>query len=149
MLAAGESVPTPESRSKQPVVARKRPHGDRREVRGESGRTVCGQGVEAEFQSQWPWAARCAGDVDSCRDRGAPSAVRNDDVQTPSMLSMLRFRRLAWYVVGGADLSPFFAYSVEPCTMLVWADVDWSRLERRRNDVQINVRWCAAGESWD
>ena len=53
-LAAGGSVPTPESRSKQPVVARKRPNDDRRGVRGESVRTVCGQGVEAEFQSQWP-----------------------------------------------------------------------------------------------
>ena len=40
MEAAGESVPTPESLSRRPVVARKRPNGDRREARGESGRTV-------------------------------------------------------------------------------------------------------------
>ena len=32
------------------------------------------------------------------------------DVQTPSMLSMLRLARFAWYLVGGTDLSPFFAY---------------------------------------
>ena len=44
------------------------------------------------------------------------------DVQTPSMLSMLRLRRFAWYLVGGADLSPFFAYSDESSTMLAWAD---------------------------
>ena len=43
-LAAGGSVPTPESRSEQPVVARKRPNGDRREARGESGRTVLRSG---------------------------------------------------------------------------------------------------------
>ena len=48
------------------------------------------------------------------------------DVQTPSMLSTLRLRRFAWYLVGGADVSPFFAYTDEPGTMLVWADVDWS-----------------------
>ena len=35
------------------------------------------------------------------------------DVQTPSMLPTLRFRRFAWYLVGGAD-----------------------------SVVQVNVRWC-------
>ena len=60
MVAAGESVPSPESRSEQPVVARKRPNGDRREAHGEPGRTVCGQEVKAEFQSQWPWAVQSA-----------------------------------------------------------------------------------------
>ena len=77
MVAAGESVPSPESRSEQPVVARKRPNGDRREAHGESGRTVCGQEVEAEFQSQWPWAVQCAGDVDSCRECGVPKRHKN------------------------------------------------------------------------
>ena len=39
------------------------------------------------------------------------SKERTHDVQTPSMLSMLRPRRVAWYLVGGADLSPFFVCS--------------------------------------
>ena len=34
-----QSAPTPESRSERPVVARKRPYGDRREVCGEPGRS--------------------------------------------------------------------------------------------------------------
>ena len=37
----------------------------------------CGQEVEAEFQSQWPWAVQCAGDVDSCRECGAPKRHKN------------------------------------------------------------------------
>ena len=48
------------------------------------------------------------------------------DVQTPSMLSILKPRRVAWYLVGGADLSPFFVYSDEPGATSVQADVDWS-----------------------
>ena len=48
------------------------------------------------------------------------------DMQTSSMLSTVRLGRSAWYLVGAADLSPFFAYSDEPSTILVWADVDWS-----------------------
>ena len=48
------------------------------------------------------------------------------DVQTPSMLSMLKLRRFAWYFSSAADVSPFFAYSDEPGTMLVWTDADWS-----------------------
>ena len=43
-----------------------------------------------------------------------------------SMLSTLKLRRFAWYLSGAADVSPFFAYSDEPGTMLVWADADWS-----------------------
>ena len=39
---------------------------------------------------------------------------------------MLRLRRFAWYLVGGADLSPFFTYSDDPSTISVRADVDWS-----------------------
>ena len=41
------------------------------------------------------------------------------DMQTPSMLSTLRLRRFASYLVGPADVSPLFAYSDEPCTMSV------------------------------
>ena len=48
------------------------------------------------------------------------------DVQTPSMLSMLKPRRVAWYLVGGADLSPFFVCLDEPGATSVQADVDWS-----------------------
>ena len=43
------------------------------------------------------------------------------DVQTPSMLSMLKPRRVAWYLVGGADLSPFFVCPDEPGAISVWA----------------------------
>ena len=42
------------------------------------------------------------------------------------MLSTLKLRRFAWYLIGAADVSPFFAYSDEPGTMFVWADADWS-----------------------
>ena len=48
------------------------------------------------------------------------------DMQALSMLSMLKLRRFAWYPSGAADVSPFFAYSDEPGTMLVWANADWS-----------------------
>ena len=48
------------------------------------------------------------------------------DMQALSMLSMLKLRRFAWYLIGAADVSPFFAYSDEPGTMLVWTDADWS-----------------------
>ena len=48
------------------------------------------------------------------------------DVQTLSVLSMLKPRRVAWYLVGGADLSPFFVWSDEPGAISVRADVDWS-----------------------
>ena len=142
--AAGESAPVPEFWSKQPVVAEKRPHGDRREVRGESCRTVCGQGVEAEFQSQWPWQRAVLETSTAAetvlRRKGTRIALylepdRFDlqfstqelthDVQTPNMLSTLRLRRFAWYLVGGADLSLFFTYSDEPSTISVRADVDW------------------------
>ena len=47
-------------------------------------------------------------------------------MQTPGMLSMLKPRRVARYLVGGADLSPFFAWSDEPGAISVRADVDWS-----------------------
>ena len=36
------------------------------------------------------------------------------DMQTRSMLSTLRLRRFARYLVGAADVSPFFTYSDEP-----------------------------------
>ena len=48
------------------------------------------------------------------------------DVQAPRMLSMLKPRRVALYLVGGADLSPFFVCSDEPGAIPVRADVDWS-----------------------
>ena len=48
------------------------------------------------------------------------------DMQTLSMLSMLKLRRFAWYFSSAADVSPFFAYSDEPGTMLVWTVADWS-----------------------
>ena len=46
-------APLRESWAEHPAVARKRPRDDRREMYGESGRSLCGQGFEAEFQSQW------------------------------------------------------------------------------------------------
>ena len=48
------------------------------------------------------------------------------DMQALSMLSMLKLRRSAWYLVGAADVSPFVACSDEAGTMLVLADADWS-----------------------
>ena len=48
------------------------------------------------------------------------------DMQILSMLSTLKLRRFAWYLISAADVSPFFAYSDEPGTMLVWTDADWS-----------------------
>ena len=48
------------------------------------------------------------------------------DMQILSMLSTLKLRRFAWYPIGAADVSQFFAYSDEPGTMLVWTDADWS-----------------------
>ena len=46
------------------------------------------------------------------------------DMQILSMLSMLKLRRFAWCLIGPADVSPFFAYSDDPGTMLVWADAE-------------------------
>ena len=48
------------------------------------------------------------------------------DMQTPSKLSMLRLRRFVPYLLGAADVGPFFAYQDEPNTVLVWTDADWS-----------------------
>ena len=45
-------------------------------------------------------------------------------MQTPSKLSMLR--RFVRYLIGAADVGPFFAYQDEPNTVLVWTDGDWS-----------------------
>ena len=47
------------------------------------------------------------------------------DMQALSMLSMLKFRRFAWYLVGATDVSPSFAYKDKPNTVWVWADADW------------------------
>ena len=51
------------------------------------------------------------------------------DMHTPGMLSTLKLRRCAWYLIGAADVGPFFACSDEPGTMLVWTDADWSENE--------------------
>ena len=48
------------------------------------------------------------------------------DMQTPSMLSMPRLRRFVRYLLGAADVGPFFAYQDEPNAVLVWTDDDWS-----------------------
>ena len=48
------------------------------------------------------------------------------DMQMPSKLSMMRLRRVVRYLLGTADVGPFFAYQSEPNTMLVWTDGDWS-----------------------
>ena len=48
------------------------------------------------------------------------------DMQILGMLSMLKLKRFAWYPIGAADVSPFFACSVGPSTMLVWTVADWS-----------------------
>ena len=48
------------------------------------------------------------------------------DMQAPSKLSMLGLRRFVRYLLGAADVGPFFAYQDEPSTVLVWTDVDWS-----------------------
>ena len=48
------------------------------------------------------------------------------DMQILSMLLTLELRRFAWCPIFAADASPFFAYSDEPGTMLVWTDADWS-----------------------
>ena len=63
------------------------------------------------------------------------------------MLSMLRLRRFVRYLLGAADVGPFFAYQDEPNTVLVWTDGDWSG---KCCDVQVNICWCCAtGESHD
>ena len=46
------------------------------------------------------------------------------DMQTPSKLSMLRLRRFVKYLLGAADVGPFFVYQDEPNTALVWTDGD-------------------------
>ena len=47
-------------------------------------------------------------------------------MQTPSKLSMLRFSRFVRYLLGAADVGPFFPYQEEPNTVLVSTDGDWS-----------------------
>ena len=48
-------------------------------------------------------------------------------MQTPSKLSMLRLWRFVRYLLGAADVGPFFAYQDEPNTVLVWTDGEWSK----------------------
>ena len=47
-------------------------------------------------------------------------------MQMPSKLSMMRPRRVVRYLLGTADVGPFFACQSEPNTVLVWTDGDWS-----------------------
>ena len=47
-------------------------------------------------------------------------------LQTRSKVSMLRLRRFVRYLLGAADVGPFFAYQDDPNTVLVWTDGDWS-----------------------
>ena len=144
------------------MVARKRPHGDRRELRGKSDclRSRVRLSSRASGRGQHGVLETSTAAETVVRRKGTRIALylkpdRLDlqlatkelthDVQTPSMLSMLRLRWFAWYLVGGADLSPFFACSDETSTILVLADVDWSA-----DTMTCNVRWCcAAGESLD
>ena len=68
-------------------------------------------------------------------------------MQTPSKLSMPRLRRFVRYLLGAADVGPFFAYQDEPNTVLVWTDGDWSG-----NAVTCKSTscWCCAtGEPHD
>ena len=127
MVAAGESAPTPESRSKLPVVARKRTHGDRREVCGESGwASVFKPSSRDSGRGQREGTGMALHLKPDRLDLQFATKELTHDVQTPSMLSMLKPRRVAWYLVGGADLSPFFFWSDEPGAVSVRADVDWS-----------------------
>ena len=71
------------------------------------------------------------------------------DMQTLSMLSTLNLRRFAWYLSRTADVRPFFAYSNEPSTMLVWADAYWSGNEMTCKStsagaVQLESHECAS-----
>ena len=65
------------------------------------------------------------------------------DMQTLSMLSTLKLRRFAWYLSSTADVSPFFAYSDEPGTMLVWTNAGWSGNELTCKSTSGGC--CAAG----
>ena len=69
------------------------------------------------------------------------------DMQTPGKLSMLRLRRFVRYLVGAADVGPFFAYQGEPNTVLVWTDGDWSgnAVTCKRRGVCIS-RWCRSAQ---
>ena len=41
-------------------------------------------------------------------------------------MTMLRLRRFVRYLLGAADVGPFFTNQDEPNTVLVWTDGDWS-----------------------
>ena len=61
------------------------------------------------------------------------------DMQTPSKNWMMRLRRMVRYLLEAADVGPFFA-----------AGLDRRRLERKRNDVQVNFSRCdPAGQPHD
>ena len=65
------------------------------------------------------------------------------DMQMPSKLSMMRLRRVVRYLLGAADVGPFFAYQSEPNTVLVLTDGDW-----RGNMVTCKSRHLRARSSW-
>ena len=70
------------------------------------------------------------GDCFVSRIRQVPSAVCDEGARSrhadAKKLSMLRLRRFVSYLLGAADVGPFFAYQDEPNTVLVWTDDDWS-----------------------
>ena len=72
------------------------------------------------------------------------------DMQTLSMLPMLKPRRFAWYLGGAADVSPFFAYLHEQARMLVWAGADWSGNALTRKSTSagaVQLEYCGI-EAW-
>ena len=91
------------------------------------GSAVCSR----RRQLQRPWCTAKARELPCTADQNrfdllCATKELAQDMQTRSMLSTLRLRRSAWYLVGAADVSPFFAYPDEPGMMLVWADADGS-----------------------
>ena len=64
-----------------------------------------------------------------------------------SMLLTLELRRFARYLSSAADVSPFFAYSDEPGTMLVWTDADWSGTCKSTSAGAVQLE-CYGIEGW-
>ena len=144
MLAAGESVPTPESRSKQPVVGSARMVTDAKCVenlaglsavwglqpssrasgRGQRGVADASTAAETTVHHKGTKIVSYLG-PDRFDLQFATMKVAQD-MQTSSMLSTLRLRRFVWCLVGAAGVRPFFTFLDEPGTILAWADVDWS-----------------------
>ena len=69
------------------------------------------------------------------------------DMQMPSKLSMMRLRRVVRYLLGTADVGPFFAYQSEPKHS---AGLDWWWLEWQCGNLQVDICRCnPAGQSHD